>query len=176
VANVIDMTQPARLVVGCSEQLPDQLRAYHVMGTASAGCLLLSRYGVTYSAAAEDVSSYDELLERMLGKVLDDMPAGLRNRARARLVKRWNSDWGVSAEDLDVSAMDPANQTSRSPSPPTNHPTITDDERVDQAGLGSFPASDPPPWTSGRGQRPDVDDPDGGDNRDRERRRHHLDA
>ena len=144
------MTEPARLVVGCSEQLPDQLRAYHVMGTASAGSLLLSRNGVTYSAAAEDVSSYDELVERLLGEVLDNMPAGQRSGARTRLVKRWNSDWGVSPEDLDVSAMDPANQAP--PSPPTNHPTITitDDERVDQAGLGSFPASDPPPWTAGR--------------------------
>lgn len=70
--------------------------------------------------------------------------------------------------------MDPANQTP--PSPPTDTPVVTDDERVDQAGLGSFPASDPPPWTSGRGQNPDADDPDGGDNRDRERRRRHLDA
>jgi len=64
----------------------------------------------------------------------------------------------------------------RPPSPTVSDPVLTDDERVDQAGLGSFPASDPPPWTSGRGQRPDDDDPDGGDNRDRERRRHHLDA
>ncbi len=70
--------------------------------------------------------------------------------------------------------MDPANQTT--PSPPTSSPVVTDDERVDQAGLGSFPASDPPPWTSGREQSPDTDDPDGGDNRDRERRRRHVDA
>ena len=60
-----------------------------------------------------------------------------------------------------------------------NDRPLTDDERVDQAGRGSFPASDPPPWTSGRAWSPPRDsrsDPDEDDNRDRARRRRHLDV
>jgi hypothetical protein len=72
--------------------------------------------------------------------------------------------------------MDPSRPDT--PSSPNGAPALTDDERVDQAGLGSFPASDPPPWTSGRELHPrrNSDDPDAGDNRDRARRRRHLDA
>jgi hypothetical protein len=99
---VIDeMMPPALLVVGCSEQRPDELRAYHVMGTSSAGGLVLSRRGVTYSAANDQVSSYHELLERMLGTVLDSLPSNQRVSARTRLIRRWNRDWGVNAEDLE---------------------------------------------------------------------------
>jgi hypothetical protein len=70
--------------------------------------------------------------------------------------------------------MDPSQHK---PFPPADVDTpLTDDERVDQAGQGSFPASDPPPWTFGRVRHPESRDPDGGDNRDRARRRRHLDA
>ena len=170
------MTSSSTLVIGCSEQLPNELRAYRVMGTSTEGALLLSRHGATYSAAASEVSAYPELLERMLGVVLPSFPSSLQARARTALIKRWNRDWGVEAEDLGTSANDngaalgpsrtelpPRPSRLRGPglkvmdpsqhkplSPAENDPPLTDDERVDQAGWGSFPASDPPPWTSGR--------------------------
>jgi len=61
--------------------------------------------------------------------------------------------------------------------PPLARP-LTDDERVDQAGWASFPASDPPPWTTGRewSPRPASEDPDEENDRDRARRRRHVDA
>lgn len=91
------------MVVGCSEQLPNELRAYHVVGTTGAGGLLLGRDGVTYSAATGEVSSYRDVLERMLGKVLANLPPSLRLSARTCLTKRWNRDWGVDAEDRGTS-------------------------------------------------------------------------
>jgi hypothetical protein len=92
------------MVVGCSDQLSDQLRAYHVMGTSGAGGPLLSRQGVTYSAPANDVSCHRDVVERMLAKVLGNLPSHVRQRARARLVKRWNRDWGVDVDDLATGA------------------------------------------------------------------------
>jgi hypothetical protein len=94
------MTPSPQLVIGCSEQLPNQLRAYRLMGTASNGGFLLSRHGATYSAAQGEVSDYGEMLEHMLGLVLGDLEVGLRSRARAVLTRRWNRDWGVETEDL----------------------------------------------------------------------------
>ena len=87
------------LVIGCSEQLPNELRAYHVMGTSTDGVVLLSRHGTTYSATASEVTAYPELLERMLGLVLANMPSSLHKHARSTLISRWNRDWGVEAED-----------------------------------------------------------------------------
>jgi hypothetical protein len=50
------------------------------------------------------------------------------------------------------------------------------DERFDQAGWRSFPAREPSSWIFGRGRNPHAhqDDPDGGDNRERARRRRHV--
>ena len=87
-------------MVGCSEQLPNELRAYRLMGTSTEGAVLLSRHGATYSAAASEVYAYPELLERMLGVVLPSFPASLRAHARRALITRWNRDWGVEAEGL----------------------------------------------------------------------------
>jgi len=78
--------------------------------------------------------------------------------------------------------MDPANHSPFSPA--GRNPPPTDDERVDQRGWGSFLASDPSPlasdpspWTLGRERRAHAhqDDPDGGDNYERARRRRHID-
>ena len=101
------MTSPSTLVIGYSEQLPNELRAYRLMGKSSGGAVLLGRHGATYSAAANDVCAYPELLERMLGLVLASFPSSLRERARPTLIRRWNHDWGVEAEDLiEASAND----------------------------------------------------------------------
>jgi hypothetical protein len=94
------MMPASPLVIGCSDQLPNELRAYHLMGTSTQGAVLLSRHGATYSAVASEVTGYPELLERMLGSVLPGFPPGLRERARPELIARWNRDWGVEAEDL----------------------------------------------------------------------------
>jgi len=107
------MTSSPTLVIGCSEQRPNDLRAYRVIGTSTEGALLLSRHGATYSAAASEVSAYPQLLERMLGVVLPSFPSSLQARARTALINRWNRDWGVEAEDL-VAAQDLRHQ---SPSP-----------------------------------------------------------
>jgi hypothetical protein len=93
---------PSRaLVIGCSEQRPDDLRAYHLVGTSAAGGVLLSRHGASYSAAAGEVSSYSEVVEHMLGLVLKHVPSHLWKPARASLINRWHRDWGVEAEDLE---------------------------------------------------------------------------
>jgi hypothetical protein len=77
------------------------------MGKATGGSVLLGRHGATYSAAANEVCAYPELLERMLGLVLASVPSSLWERARPTLIRRWNHDWGVEAEDLiDASAND----------------------------------------------------------------------
>ncbi len=90
------------LVIGCSDQIPNELRAYHLVGGAGTGAVLLTRHGATYSAGARDVSAYPQLLASMLSTVLKNIPATLQARAKVGLVSRWNRDWGVEARDLEV--------------------------------------------------------------------------
>ena len=75
---------PAQLVVGCSEQVPDEIRAYRLVGTSGRNAVLLSRHGATYSAAKDQVSDYRALLERMLGLVLRNFPASLQRASAER--------------------------------------------------------------------------------------------
>jgi hypothetical protein len=93
------MIPSSALVIGCSEQLPNELRAYHFIGKSTEGAVLLSRHGAPFSAAANELCDYSEMLERMLGVVLAGLPASLRERARPALINRWNRDWGI--EDLE---------------------------------------------------------------------------
>jgi hypothetical protein len=103
------MRSPA-LVIGYSEQRPHDLRAYHLIGTSSDGGLLLSRHDAPYSAAAGDVSAYSEVVERMLGVVLKNVPSHLRKAASVSLINRWNRDWGVEADDLQQLGTAAANE------------------------------------------------------------------
>jgi hypothetical protein len=87
------------LVVGFSEQLPDTVLAYHVVGGASddGRVLLAGHDGERYRGSASELSSYRGLLARMLQAVLAGIPVDRRGWARAALVKRWNAAWGVRA-------------------------------------------------------------------------------
>jgi len=95
-----------RLVIGCSDQLPNELRAYRLLDGASTGAVLLGRHGTTYSADASDVSAYPQLLAGMLSSVLRNIPAPLQTRAREGLIKRWNRDWGVETDDRGAVALE----------------------------------------------------------------------
>ena len=133
------MTSSSTLVIGCSEQRPNDLQAYRVIGTSTDGTVLLSRHGATYSAAANEVSAYPELLERMLGMVLPSFPSSLQAPARTALIKRWNRDWGVEAEDLQygASANDNAGPVTE-PSGTSTSPFAASQPTIE--GDGSFAA------------------------------------
>lgn len=107
------MMPSSALVIGCSDQVPHELRAYRLIGASTQGAVVLSRHGATYSAVANEVTAYPELLERMLGVVLAGFPPPLRERARPGLIARWNRDWGIEAEDLV--GTDPANDNGSVP-------------------------------------------------------------
>ena len=136
------MTPSSTLVIGCSEQLPNELRAYRVMGTSTDGTVLLSRHGATYSAAAREVCAYPDLLERMLGVVLPSFPADLRAHARPALIRRWNRDWGVELEDLghqdSASANDNASGLGTESSGTSTSPFAASRPTIE--GDGFFPA------------------------------------
>jgi len=91
----------AALVVGCSEQRPNDVLAYEVVGMAD-GHVLLSRHdGVSYTAKSHDVSAYRRSRDKMLRLVLDSVPPGLRPGVRLALIRRWNDAWGVERLDGD---------------------------------------------------------------------------
>jgi hypothetical protein len=130
------------LVLGCSEQLPNELRAYHPMGTSTDGAVLLSRHGVTYSAAPGEISPYREALERMLGLVLAGFPASLRERARPMLINRWNRDWGVEADDLERLGTASANDNGSGVEPVETSTSPIAPSQPGIEGDGSFPPRD----------------------------------
>jgi hypothetical protein len=108
------------LMVGCSDQSPNDVRAYHLVDVSPLGVRLSGHDGRSYTAAAGDISPYNEMLTSLLALVLDGMPAELRGRARGSLIKRWNRNWGVMTEPglCSICAAEDArmNQTPGQPS------------------------------------------------------------
>jgi hypothetical protein len=89
--------RPPVLVVGCSDQIPDELRAYHLVSAAEDGGVVLSLHdGVAYTGTMSELSPYCALLSRMVGAVLENLPPAFRDRSRAALVDRWNRAWNVT--------------------------------------------------------------------------------
>jgi hypothetical protein len=86
------------LVVGCSEQRPNDVLAYEVVGLAE-GHVVLSRHdGVSYTAKSRDISAYRRSRDNMLRLVLAGVPSGRRPAVRQALIKRWDLAWGVGTE------------------------------------------------------------------------------
>jgi hypothetical protein len=91
------LSSVSALVVGCSDQIPNMQRAYHLLSTSARGDALLSRHdGTTYTGTIRELSFYRGALATMIGSVLQDMPPSFRDRARTALLKRWNREWGVA--------------------------------------------------------------------------------
>ena len=99
------VTNEATWVVGCSEQRPNDVLAYEVMGMAD-GRVLLSRHdGATYTADSGEIRSYQRTRDDMLRVVLAGVPARLRQGVGQALIGRWNRDWGVDVGDDQRSAL-----------------------------------------------------------------------
>jgi hypothetical protein len=87
----------AAWVVGCSEQRPNDVLGYQVVGVAD-GQVLLSRHdGATYTAARDEISSYRRSRDSMLRLVLGGVPSSRRRDVGQALIKRWNRAWGVES-------------------------------------------------------------------------------
>ena len=85
------------LVIGCSAQLPNDVRAYHLVSTGKDGSAVLTRHdGVAYTGVIADLSLYRDVLSRMVGAVLTQLPPARRAAARVALVDRWNRAWDVT--------------------------------------------------------------------------------
>ena len=89
------------LVVGCSEERPNDVLAYEVMGVAHGHIVLSRRDGVSYTAEDSELSSYLQSRDRMLRLVLAGVPSRLRLGVGQALIRRWNRAWGVDS-DADI--------------------------------------------------------------------------
>jgi hypothetical protein len=85
---------PAVVVVGCSEELPNDLRAYHLVSASADGVAALTRHdGTDYTGTLNQFSYYRAAMAGMVKSVVRHVPMHLRSRARVSLLKRWNHDW-----------------------------------------------------------------------------------
>ena len=92
------VTNEATWVVGCSEQRPNDVLAYEIMGIADGRVLLSRRDGVSYTTSSGEIRSYQRTRDDMLRRVLAGVPSRLRQGVGQALIRRWNLAWGVDTE------------------------------------------------------------------------------
>jgi hypothetical protein len=89
---------PSVIVVGSSEQIPNELHAYHLVSASQDGSVVLSRHdGAAYTGTLGELVFYPGTIARMVDSVLEHVTPDLRTRAGAALLERWNREWGVAA-------------------------------------------------------------------------------